>query len=220
MGILRTLGLAIAGSPASLEAHASESERCVLNVGGNDKKIPIPTHYTGWTHLLLDIDPTNKPDIICDARKLTDLPAARFDAIYCSHNLEHYYRHDGRAVLAGFRHVLKQDGFAEIRVPDIFALMKRCVSLNLDLEDVLWDSGKGLISVHDVIYGWGKQIEESGVDFYAHKAGFSAKSLGSFLLQAGFANVLVAERNEVCELSAFAFMIEPTPAQRELLHLD
>jgi hypothetical protein len=40
----------------------------VLNVGGNTKLIPIPKHYDGWDHLLLDIDPTGKPDVLCDAR--------------------------------------------------------------------------------------------------------------------------------------------------------
>jgi hypothetical protein len=29
----------------------------VLNVGGNSKLIPIPSHYAGWEHLLPDIDP-------------------------------------------------------------------------------------------------------------------------------------------------------------------
>src|SRR6266446_7887238 len=46
------------------------------------------------------------------------LAASQFDAVYCSHNLEHYYRHDGATVLRGFLHVLKPDGFAEIKVPD------------------------------------------------------------------------------------------------------
>ena len=29
----------------------------VLNVGGNSKLIPIPPHFGGWRHDLLDIDP-------------------------------------------------------------------------------------------------------------------------------------------------------------------
>ena len=72
----------------------------VLNVGGASKTIPIPPHYAGWEHLLLDIDPRGEPDIVCDARELTSLPPAQFDAVYCSHNLEHYYRYDGRRVRA------------------------------------------------------------------------------------------------------------------------
>ena len=62
----------------------------VLNVGGASKAIPIPQHYAGWEHVLLDVDPNQEPDIVCDARELVELPAGGFDAIYCSHNLEHY----------------------------------------------------------------------------------------------------------------------------------
>ena len=29
----------------------------MLNVGGGSKKIPIPQHYAGWDHVLLDINP-------------------------------------------------------------------------------------------------------------------------------------------------------------------
>src|SRR5438093_11913770 len=87
----------------------------VLNVGGNSKAIPIPAHYATWNHLLLDIDPRGDPDVLCDARELDSLEAEQYEAVYCSHNLEHYYKHDGAKVLKGFLHVLKPQGFAEIR---------------------------------------------------------------------------------------------------------
>ena len=74
----------------------------VLNVGGNSKAIQLPPQYSNFNHILLDIDPKGSPDIVCDARKLTTLDATQFDAVYCSHNLEHYYRHDVSLVLAGF----------------------------------------------------------------------------------------------------------------------
>lgn len=68
----------------------------------------------------LDIDPNCGADIVRVARELRErVPPASRDAIYCSHNLEHYYPHDGELVLSGFLHVLKLHGFAEIRVPDI-----------------------------------------------------------------------------------------------------
>jgi SAM-dependent methyltransferase len=210
---------------ASVAAQASEPtastdhRQRVLNVGGGSKRVPIPDHYNGWDHVLLDIDPVGKPDIVCDARTLTELDAAQFDAVYCSHNLEHYFRHDGRKVVQGFRHVLKPDGFAEIRVPDIRSVMKRCVEANLDVDDTLYVSPVGPILVHDVLYGLGTQIESSGVDFFAHKAGFTAASLGTFLLKAGFASVLVAERSEQFEIAALAFMQEPTDRQRTLLEI-
>ena len=136
----------------------------VLNVGGNNKSIALPPHYAGFEHLLLDIDETGSPDIVCDARELTTLEGGQFDAVYCAHNLEHYYRHDVPRVLAGFLHVLKDGGFAHIRVPDINELMKVTIERGLDIEDVLYESDVGPIMVLDVLYGHGEQIERSGQD--------------------------------------------------------
>jgi len=84
----------------------------LLNVGGGSKSIPLPPEYAGFEHVLLDIDPSGKPDIVLDGRKILELGAEQFDAIYCSHNLEHYFRHHVPKVLAGFFHVLKPGGFA------------------------------------------------------------------------------------------------------------
>ena len=78
-------------------------------MGGNSKAIPLPPQYAGFEHLLLDIDPTGNPDVLCDARELTKLDAEQFDMVYCSHNLEHYYRHDVPRVLNGFFNVLKTE---------------------------------------------------------------------------------------------------------------
>lgn len=182
----------------------------VLNVGGGSKQIPIPAHYAAWRHELLDIDPRGAPDVVCDARKLNTLAANQYDAVYCSHNLEHYYVHDGKKVLEGFLHVLKSDGFAEIRVPDMTSVMKRVVEANLDIEDTLYQSPAGPISVRDVLYGYAKQIEDSGVDFYAHKTGFTVKSLKALLVQSGFPIVHMYYSDEAFEIRAVACKKEPS----------
>lgn len=191
----------------------------VLNVGGNSKTIPIPPYYAGWEHLLLDIDPRGEPDVVCDARELTSLAAAQFDAVYCAHNLEHYYKHDGRRVLRGFLHVLRDDGFAEIRVPDLDSVMQRVVTSGMDIEDALYTSPAGPITARDVLYGWGVEIERSGQDFYAHKTGFTARSLFQALQQAGFGHAIVLKLAEAFELRAYAFKTAPRPDQRALLGL-
>ncbi len=191
----------------------------VLNVGGGSKEIPIPCHFDGWEHQLLDVDSRGKPDIVCDARKLETLKAGQFDAVYCSHNLEHYFQHDGAKVLRGFVHVLKADGFAEIRVPDIQEVLNRVVHLGMDLADVLYQSAAGPISPHDVLYGYGKEIERSGQDFYAHKTGFTLKTLRRALEQAGFSSILATEVPAAFELRAFAFKTAPTVEQLRLLGL-
>ena len=171
------------------KSQAEESKK-VLNVGGNSKEIPLPPEYAGFDHWLLDIDPKGAPDIVCDARDLATLEGGSFDAVYCSHNLEHYYRHDVPRVLAGFQHLLKDGGFAHIRVPDINEVMRQTIEgASRDIDDVLYTSPSGPIMVLDVLYGYAIQIERSGQDFYAHKTGFTQKSLLSALEWAGFSRI-------------------------------
>lgn len=189
----------------------------VLNVGGYNKSIPLPEIYHGWEHLLLDIDPAAKPDVVLDARQLETLPPAQFDSIYCSHNLEHYYRHDAVKVLRGFQHVLKPDGFAHIRVPDLGQLFRLVVARNLDLDDFLYQSPAGPVAVCDVIYGFGRQIEQTGQDYFAHKHGFSENSLVTLLQAQGFHFNFHFSHD--LEITVFAFSNRPTPAATELLNL-
>ena len=184
--------------------------RAVLNVGGGNKAIPIPPYYRGWAHLLLDIDPSGRPDVLSDAREMTRLEPEQFDAVYCSHNLEHYFEHDVAKVLAGFLHVLKPDGFAEIRVPDLALVMRTVAEKDLDIEDALYESPAGPIRVRDVLYGFAAKIEGSGVDFFAHKTGFSPASLTRALQRAGFSDV-VPLRPRSFEIAVAAFMSEPDP---------
>ena len=191
--------------------------RKVLNVGGNNKDIPLPSWYDGWEHILLDIDPRGNPDVVCDARELTTLPAAEYDSVYCSHNLEHYYRHDVFKVLAGFHHVLKPDGFVLIRVPDMREVMRTVVEKGLDIEDVLYESDMGPIMVRDVIYGHGGEIERSGNDFFAHKTGFTPNSLMGVLVASGFPKVSMAPGH--LEILAIALKDKPTEYVTTLLGL-
>lgn len=189
----------------------------VLNVGGHNRLIALPAVYNGWQQVMLDIDPAVKPDICCDARDLMLQSPATFDAVYCSHNLEHYYRHEVSRVLAGFRHVLKPDGFAHIIVPDITAVMRRAVEGKLDVNDVLYTSAAGPITVHDVLYGWGVEIEQRSNPFFAHKTGFSERSLLEALQLARFGWIYSGTTG--FELTAVAFTGEPTAEYARLLGL-
>ena len=189
----------------------------VLNVGGNNKSIALPPHFAGWEHILLDIDAKGNPDIVLDARRLTQLAPAAYDAVYCAHNLEHYYRHDGVQVLRGFLHILKEDGFAHVVVPDIGELMQKVVSAGMDIDDFLYQSALGPISVRDVLYGLGSEIERSGNDFYAHKTGFTCKALYGVLESCGFSHVYVRSGN--LEITAIAFKNRPGAAAISLLGL-
>ncbi|MCL7487981.1 MAG: class I SAM-dependent methyltransferase [Desulfobulbaceae bacterium] len=189
----------------------------VLNVGGNSKTISLPPQYAEFEHVLLDIDPKGSPDIVCDARNLAELDAGQFDAVYCSHNLEHYYRHEVKRVLAGFLHVLKDGGFAQIRVPDIHEVMRVAIQRDLDIDDVLYQSPAGSIMVLDVLYGYSIEIEQSGQDFFAHKTGFTQKSLLKALQKAGFLKIYSMTGN--FEIDALACKGEPDRITRELFNL-
>lgn len=192
------------------------ARRKLLNVGGNNKTIRIPDWYRDYEHLILDIDARAKPDILCDARNMLTLAPAQFDAILCSHNLEHYFAHEVPLVLAGFRHVLKSDGFVEIRVPDLDEVMRTYVERKLDIEDVLYQSVSGPISVRDVLFGYGKEIEKTGLDFYAHKTGFTWKALQLALGKANFP--LVARKpGRGFELAALGFLSQPSDELKNLL---
>ena len=191
--------------------------KTVLNVGGNSRTIKLPAIYNEWQNVLLDIDPKGEPDVVCDARALHSLPASQYDAVYCSHNLEHYFCHDVAKVLAGFMHVMKADAFAHIRVPDLGELMRVVAEKQLDIEDVLYQSPAGPISVRDVIYGYGPEIERSGHDFYAHKTGFTRKSLLAALAKAGFTHFFAGTGK--LEIVAFAFKAPPTAEMAALLKL-
>ena len=192
--------------------------RTVLNVGGGSKSIPIPDHFADFEHLLLDIDPRGQPDVVKDARKLTELAPAQFDAIYCSHNLEHYFPHEVPQVLAGFRHVLKPEGFAEIRVPDLDKVFRTYVEKGLDITDVLYRANIGPVTVRDVIYGWSVEIQRSGQEYYAHRTGFSQTTLADDLTRAGFRQVY-RRPGRAFELNVLAFLAPPSDDLRAILKL-
>lgn len=197
---------------------AASTRRCFLNVGGGSKQVPVPAYYASWKHVLLDVNPAGGVDIALDARDLRPLPAASFDAVYCSHNLEHYYSHEVPLVLAGFMHVLKRHGFVELRVPDLAAVMREALTRDLDIEEALYTSPAGPISVRDVLYGLGSEIARGNV-YYAHRTGFTERSLRRALAAAGFEHVFALAPMGVLELRVAAFPEPPAAAERELLKL-
>ncbi len=154
----------------------------------------------------LDIDPRVKPEICCDAREMT-LHVAKnsYDAVFCSHNLEHYYHHDVSSVLSGMFYILKSGGFVEIRVPDIFAAIALMQKRDADIEDILYMSPGGPIATLDVIYGWRLEIARSSQPWYAHKTAFTPKSLHRVLVAAGFNPVEIYKCEEIFELQAIAY---------------
>ena len=102
-------------------------------------------------------------------------------------------------------------------VPDLRGVMTTVVGKNLDIEDVLYVSPGGPITVRDVIYGWGAEIARSGHDYYAHKTGFTESSLRAALYVAGFPFVFTRAGN--LEVQAIAFSAPPARYALELFEL-
>jgi len=113
--------------------------------------------------------------------------------------------------------VLKREGFAEIRVPDVAAVAREMTERGRDMEDVLYTSSAGPITVRDVLYGFGRAIQKTGVDFYAHKTGFTRRSLGDALRRAGFGAVYRLEPLAAFELRAVALRSAPGGSLASLL---
>ena len=163
----------------------------VLNVGGGSRH--LPENYNGWNQHLLDINENLNPDIVMDGVEIIDkLQDSIYNAVYCSHNLEHYYITDVPKVLAGFYKVLVSGGFVEIHVPNLNETLKDMLGRKLDILDTYYRLDDGTpISFHDVLFGFSKMID-MGNKFYAHKCGFTPISLHKSLVLAGFQNINIA----------------------------
>jgi hypothetical protein len=192
--------------------------KVLLNVGSGLNR-ELPPYFHGWRHDRLDIDPAMRPDVLLDARQLSTLPAATYDAVYCSHNLEHYFRHDAARVARGFAHVLKPEGFADVRVPDMGLLMRHVAAKDLDMDDVLYESPWGPIRVRDVIYGFQPEIERSGQEFFAHRNGFTEASLAKLFTDVGFTGIVTGKRPPF-DLFALVFKQMPTAEQLAQLRVS
>ena len=164
----------------------------VLNVGGGSA--PLPPDYDGAQVFLLDADPAVNPAFCFDAVELEERKreVGLFDAIYCSHALEHFYRHDVPKVLRGFRAVLKEGGFIEVLVPNLTHCITTMLGRGLDIEDTYYRAGVDPISFHDVLYGWDKAMRGGNL-FYAHKCSFTPASLYLAVRSAGFNDIAVSD---------------------------
>ncbi|MBT9544098.1 MAG: class I SAM-dependent methyltransferase [Candidatus Sericytochromatia bacterium] len=195
-------------------------QRKFLNVGGSSKRGELPAHFAGMEHHLLDILPGPDVDLCSDARLLTEQPRADYDALFCSHNLEHYYEHEIPQVLAGFKHMLSPTGFVHIIVPNLQQAMGHMAVRMAEPDAVLYLSSAGPVRYLDLIFGHGPQIARKG-EPYAHKFGFSPKLLKKVLKAAGFEWRKVIAMTDLFEIHAFATVSnQPADWIRECLQLS
>lgn len=109
---------------------------------------------------------------------LRSLDDASADEIYAGHLLEHFERTDGLELLQECRRVLKQGGKIGIVVPDTDAVLRRCFTGRMDLDEAC------------------ELFLYSTVQPSRHKWSYSLKTLGRLLIEAGFEIVSEIDRHE------------------------
>jgi SAM-dependent methyltransferase len=163
----------------------------VLHVGcghPNPEKLPGAFRDGSWQEVRLDIDAEAKPDIVSSMLSMPMIEDGSYDALYSSHNLEHLFPHEVPIAIREFVRVLKPDGIAVMRMPDLQAV---AVLIAEDkLEEPAYMSAAGPISPLDMAYGLRIAIA-NGNHFMAHKTGFTQKTLLQHLVVNGFAQAQV-----------------------------
>ena len=154
------------------------------------ERLPIVFQAPEWREIRMDIDPRVSPDVVGSITDMAAIDAASVDAIWSSHNLEHVNSFEVPKVLAEFRRVLKDDGFALITLPAMRAVARAIVEDQLT--EPLYVSASGPISALDVVFGHQASIA-AGNPYMAHRTAFTARTLGQALIDAGFHEVRVHE---------------------------
>ena len=162
----------------------------LLHVGcGGD---PIPAWAEGkYQEVRLDISDDHSPDILASMTAMGDI--GTFDAIHCSHSLEHLVPHEVPRALAEFYRVLNPGGFAIILVPDLQDVKAT--------EDVLFIAPCGPVTGLDLFYGYRPLLEV--MPYMAHRTGFTQDTLKDAITSAGFTTAVV-ERKDNYNLMAVA----------------
>ena len=153
-----------------------------------------------WSEVRIDIDPATEPDVI---GSITEMQSAfttgSFDAVWSSHSLEHLDGHQVLPAMSEFHRILKPDGFALVRTPDLEAVTSAL--LKSGANHVAYMSAIGPITPLDMLYGHSGSIKAGSVHM-AHKTGFTAARIGHLLLEAGFSTVFT--KSEQFDLWALA----------------
>jgi hypothetical protein len=170
-----------------------DTSRRLLHVGcgmSPREKLPAIFQSHDWREIRMDIDVRVKPDVVGSITDMGAIADRSVDAIWSSHNLEHVNSFEVPKVLAEFLRVLKADGFVLLTLPDLRAVARRIA--DDQLTEPLYISASGPISPLDIVFGHQASMA-AGNGYMAHRTGFTARSLGQALIDAGFAEVRVHE---------------------------
>ncbi len=144
----------------------------ILHVGCGG--VELPDWFSKLTEVRLDIDPSMQPDIVASMVDIGEV--GHYEALFCSHALEHLYPHEVPVALKEFYRVLEPGGSAVIFVPDLEDVRPT--------EDILMVSPAGPICGLDMYYGHRPQLIDR--PHMAHHCGFVSATLKTALESAGF----------------------------------
>lgn len=167
------------------------NKKIVLNIGAGNTRLNSQTEwFDGWKELRVDVADCN-PDIVSDITTLKGIGDKTVDAIWASHVVEHVYFHQLKDVFINMIRVLKNDGYAIIRVPDLGAIADRIPN---GLLDTVYESSAGPVAVIDMIYGH-RGFVQTWNESMAHKTGFTRDSMTK-ILQSLNINAMIAAFND------------------------
>jgi len=149
----------------------------VLHVGaGNGELIDF---FDNYEEVRLDICKEYKPHIVADMTAMGEI--GEYEAISCSHSLEHLHPEAVDKALREFVRVLTPGGIAIIYVPDLEDVKPT--------DDVVYLSAAGPITGHDMYYGYAPYVADN--PRMAHQSGFTCERLQKVMERAGFAKAIV-----------------------------
>lgn len=160
----------------------------LLHVGcGGD---PLPAWLGQYDETRLDIDASHNPHIVADMVSLGDI--GTFEAVFCSHALEHLPPHQVNDALREFHRVLSPGGALILFVPDLEGVEAT--------DEPLFNAPCGPICGLDLIYGYRKMLKEK--PYMAHRTGFVQRTFHAALVNAGFNEVSVKRLSDYAMMGA------------------
>ena len=166
----------------------------MVNIGCGKTKLEDQSKYfLDWKEIRVDAYENETAHMKSSIIDFEGIPNESVDAIWASHVVEHNYFHDLPKIFNSMLRVLKQDGFAVIRVPDIGSIADR---IEDGLLDVVYESSAGPVSAIDMIYGH-RAFTESWGEGMLHKTGFTKNSMTQILNALGFDAHVKSDGGEV-----------------------
>src|SRR5262245_42201321 len=118
----------------------------VLHAGCGQHPLPPWFEQFGpWDEFRFDIEPAYEPHLVGSIAETLPFYTDEFDAVSCSHTLEHLYPHQVPKALAEFKRVLKANCPLIIMVPDLEDVRPTT--------DVLYLTNDGPVTGLDIIFG-------------------------------------------------------------------